>query len=56
MAEWKCNCSREGEGETCQFCGEPEMFGYWCEVCGRAVPEKRCPFCGLKARKIRGGR
>jgi hypothetical protein len=24
---------------------------YWCETCRRAVAKKRCPGCGLKARK-----
>jgi hypothetical protein len=47
----KCACC--GELTPCRFCGEAEDTGYWCDVCGREVASKRCPLCGLKARKIR---
>jgi len=40
-------------GAVCATCGKRAQLPYWCEVCGRAVAEKRCPYCGLKARKIR---
>jgi hypothetical protein len=48
----KCAC-QEKEPENCSMCGGDETPGYWCEVCGRTVPEKRCPLCGLKARMVR---
>ena len=44
---------RKGQGGTCTDCGDVEISGYWCDVCEREVAEKRCPFCGLKARKLR---
>lgn len=44
-------CSESGR--SCEACGKNQLPHYWCEVCGKAVPEKRCPFCGLKARRIR---
>ena len=34
-----------------ECCAAP--LAYWCEVCQQQVPEKRCPLCGLKARKMR---
>ncbi|HEX8960524.1 MAG TPA: hypothetical protein VF775_03045 [Geobacteraceae bacterium] len=49
MTETKCTCGREGE--ACPVCGEREIPVYWCDGCRRAVAEKRCPLCGLKARK-----
>jgi hypothetical protein len=51
VTEEKCACGREDE--ACPVCGEREMPGYWCDGCRQAVAEKRCPLCGLKARKIR---
>ncbi|MBC8017827.1 MAG: hypothetical protein H7X83_04805 [Verrucomicrobia bacterium] len=48
----QCTC-HGNMPENCRLCGGDESPGYWCEVCGRAVPEKRCPLCGLKARRIR---
>jgi len=41
-----------GEG-SCSGCPGEEVFGFWCGSCQRSVPEKRCPYCGLKARKKR---
>lgn len=38
---------------ACAACGKGEPPHYWCEVCEKVVAEKRCPFCGLKACKIR---
>jgi hypothetical protein len=49
-----CSCC---EGEYQGVCPEgdgAEVFPYWCQVCRQAVSEKRCPLCGLKARKQRG--
>jgi len=43
----------EKAGDICGSCKKKPQHHYWCEVCERAVEEKRCPFCGLKARKIR---
>lgn len=53
------------DGENCSFpAGESQGvcpggdgvndLPYWCQVCRQAVAEKRCPLCGLKARKLRG--
>ncbi len=49
----KCTGSINEKGEHCTVCRQREMPGYWCDVCEREVAEKRCPLCGLKARKIR---
>jgi predicted RNA-binding Zn-ribbon protein involved in translation (DUF1610 family) len=49
-------CSRR-DGETediCTQCEGEDVLPYWCQVCRQAVAEKRCPLCGLKARKRRG--
>jgi predicted RNA-binding protein with PUA domain len=32
-----------------------EPPGYWCDICQQVVTDKRCPLCGLKARKMRMG-
>lgn len=48
----KCACPEKENRGSCRGCRE-QMPGYWCDVCNREVAEKRCPFCGLKARKIR---
>ena len=53
MADEKRGGCRKGKGGTCTGCGDLEMPGYWCNVCEREVAEKRCPFCGLKTRKLR---
>lgn len=50
-----CGCGGVEPGEVCPVCGEGESPRYWCEACQRAVAGKRCPLCGLKARKIRPG-
>ncbi len=52
MANQKCTCG-EKPGGVCPVCGERELPGYWCDVCERAVADKRCPLCGLKTRKLR---
>ncbi|MGA7826777.1 MAG: hypothetical protein WCA04_03895 [Geobacteraceae bacterium] len=39
--------------KACERCRNETQFLYWCEVCEKAVEEKRCPSCGLKTRKIR---
>ena len=46
-------CTDEKAGNICGSCEKKPQYHYWCEVCEKAVEEKRCPFCGLKARKIR---
>jgi hypothetical protein len=38
---------------SCAAWGKGEPPRYWCEVCEKELVEKRCPSCGLKARKIR---
>ena len=50
----KCpHCGDEQPTEACRLCREREVPRYWCQVCNRVVLEKRCPLCGLKARKIK---
>ncbi len=53
MPERKCDCSRKGSDKECLVCAEQDKLGYWCANCQRTVPQKRCPLCGLKARRIR---
>jgi hypothetical protein len=55
-ADEKSACFIKGVGEFCTVCREVEKSGYWCNVCKREVAEKRCPLCGLKARKLRDAR
>jgi hypothetical protein len=47
-----CVCSRKDPEAGCQACGT-SLSAYWCDVCQQKGSEKRCPLCGLKARKIR---
>jgi predicted RNA-binding protein with PUA domain len=48
------NCTRcESAGESCTTCSSGGVPIYWCESCRKAVEEKRCPLCGLKAKKVR---
>lgn len=42
----------ENVERKCLECEKGALM-YWCETCQRPVPEKRCPNCGLKARKVR---
>lgn len=44
----------ECDAATCTkcACGDPQM--YWCDYCNQAYPEKRCPTCGLKLKKLKG--
>lgn len=51
MAENKCGCGDEKHEGGCQGCRMDDIFSYWCESCNRAVAEKRCPYCGLKAKR-----
>lgn len=54
MAE-KCKTgNREGEAR-CAACKGDEVFPYWCATCNRSVAEKRCPYCGLKTQRKKGG-
>jgi predicted RNA-binding protein with PUA domain len=39
--------------ESCPVCEERDPAGYWCEICGQVVTDKRCSLCGLKTRKMR---
>ena len=41
--------------ELCPVSGGCKLLPFWCEACQIAVAEKRCPLCGLKAKKIRPG-
>ncbi|MBJ6798953.1 hypothetical protein [Geomonas propionica] len=48
----KGNCGHDDSGQKgCAACKREEIFPYWCQSCQRSVPEKRCPYCGLKAQK-----
>ncbi|WP_198419825.1 hypothetical protein [Geomonas edaphica] len=48
-------CSHTPEERTgCAACLEEESEPFWCGSCNRGVPQKRCPYCGLKARKKKG--
>ena len=53
MEQKKCGCGdghRQGGDGACHC---EAIFPYWCDSCERSVFEKRCPYCGLKARKKR---
>jgi predicted RNA-binding protein with PUA domain len=52
MKDENCNGCIGKEELTCQGCCEDELL-YWCDTCACAVAEKRCPSCGLKARKMK---
>ena len=52
LSNGACPCG--ATATSCPFCAGQEL-PYWCDTCRRAVAEKRCPLCGLKARKFRGG-
>lgn len=45
--------SEKNADRKCRKGGSETSFSYWCETCQQQIPEKRCPGCGLKARKIR---
>lgn len=47
----QCGC---GAGQKCPHISDIVNNEYWCDACERISPEKRCPLCGLKTRKIRG--
>jgi predicted RNA-binding protein with PUA domain len=51
MEPSKCGCGGKHEPSECAACRGEDVFAYWCDSCERSVPEKRCPYCGLKARK-----
>jgi predicted RNA-binding protein with PUA domain len=46
-----CKCGGGEKGEVCPLCGGEATLPYWCETCNREVADKRCPLCGLKAKK-----
>lgn len=48
-----CSRCEETARMTCRTCDSGTPLPYWCDTCRRPVPDKRCPGCGLKARKIR---
>jgi predicted RNA-binding Zn-ribbon protein involved in translation (DUF1610 family) len=50
--EGGCIRIRKHPEAGCPDCGKFQL-SYWCDICQQEVPEKRCPFCGLKARKMR---
>ena len=53
MTETHCSCGSTKNGMDCPACRERRELPYWCESCRQAVTEKRCPLCGLKAKRIR---
>ena len=52
MTTDKCSCG-ETEEESCTLCSAEGKPLYWCDSCRKEVAEKRCPLCGLKARRVR---
>lgn len=46
-------CCLNKSQENCRKCINEDRLLYWCQVCNQAVAEKRCPMCGLKARRMR---
>jgi len=51
MTTEKCQCGEHESQQNCASCRSEEIFAYWCKSCNRSVPDKRCPYCGLKAQK-----
>jgi len=54
MATKNCGCAGHEAGGSCAACSAGDIFSYWCKTCSRSVPEKRCPYCGLKTQKKKG--
>ena len=52
MSSVKCRCGDNLRG-ICPVCDKRDLPAYWCGICGQVVTDKRCPLCGLKARKMR---
>ncbi|MFZ2950277.1 MAG: hypothetical protein WA003_12400 [Desulfuromonadaceae bacterium] len=52
-ATLRCGCGKKESGLACRECDGGMLLPYWCETCKKPVPEKRCPSCGLKCRKVR---
>jgi predicted RNA-binding Zn-ribbon protein involved in translation (DUF1610 family) len=52
MTTRMCSCSGGEKGEICPVCGGETTLPYWCETCRKGVADKRCPLCGLKAKKL----
>jgi predicted RNA-binding protein with PUA domain len=52
MSGVKCTCG-DNPRKACPVCEKRESPGYWCEICGQVVTDKRCPLCGLKTRKVK---
>jgi len=52
MEPKNCACDPTRPG-SCPSCRAEAIFAYWCESCRRSVAGKRCPYCGLKAKKKR---
>lgn len=52
MKDDKPDSCRGTAGKICAACEIKVPLRYWCGTCEKAVAEKRCPFCGLKARRI----
>jgi predicted RNA-binding protein with PUA domain len=53
MEKNDCACGQEHRKDGCAACRSEEILTYWCDSCERSVAEKRCPYCGLKARRKR---
>lgn len=53
MDKQKPCCGDQKAQSICSVCDSCLPLQYWCETCQQQVVEKRCPGCGLKARKIR---
>jgi predicted RNA-binding protein with PUA domain len=53
MADDVCECCKNTPAAACQHCTTGTPLLYWCDTCQQPVPEKRCPDCGLKSRRMR---
>jgi len=52
MATEKGACGNGTKEGSCPCCVEGNETWYWCDICRQAFPEKRCPQCGLKLKKM----
>ncbi|ACM20278.1 hypothetical protein Geob_1921 [Geotalea daltonii FRC-32] len=51
MNDRQCTCPGGMQDLQCEVCSQRPT--YWCDNCKKEVPEKRCPLCGLKTRKMK---
>ncbi|HBG08213.1 MAG TPA: hypothetical protein DDY22_22350 [Geobacter sp.] len=52
MTNNRCNCGDHKDQGSCAACHiDDNAVSYWCQTCSRPVPDKRCPYCGLKSQR-----